>query len=992
LAHQALEMPTFPASSGIFDDTPIKQERPMRWPPLAPSSLKAKSSAILMAFVFAPTTLPAQSETQDEPYDEDTVLEEVIVTGTRIVRRDFNSPSPLTTISREAIEFSGQPTLEEYLNQMPQLQPVTGRALNNGSDGTTHLDLRSMGAGRTLTMLNGRRVAPSGVGSAIDLNNLPSTLVDRVEIITGGASTVYGSDAIAGVVNFITRDDFEGLSFEGGYNISEQGDADIWDANLVYGLPLDNGGNLTFYAGHYERKELFAGERAFTRIVWHDDEFTGELYRYGSSAIPNGRVTRFNADRSRTEFTFDPDGTPRLWDNRNDRYNFAPVNYLQTPQSRDTAGVFGQVPMSGDRELYFEASYAQNDVTLALAPTPYFGTPLINLDSPILTQETRALFSEPAFAPFDPSVPEGIAQVRLTRRLLEMGPRYKEFERDYRRAVIGMRGEFADNWNFDSWITYTDAQEIETNINDALFSRIQQGLMVDPATGQCYDTSNGCVPVNFFGEGNLSDEAVAFIRAPNTVNETNRTQWLASAVVTGTPFEIWSGPVDMAFGLEWRRDEADFAADPFLFTGDTVGISGGPPINGTESVYELYSEAVATLVQSKTSDQKLDIEMGARWSSYKNAGTVDTWKTGLSWTINDAFRVRTMLQHAVRAPNNAELFTQQQTFVSNWTSANFADPCSASEDPVGRGNAEKCIAQGLPADQVGVFEYTPFYPTTFVGGGNPNLEPESSDTFTFGFVFSPMSVPDLTVAIDYYDLEVTDTIGDISVDVVCFDPVNTSGVFCDSIQRDTTGNVSYIESFIQNRGVLATEGIDVQVQYSLDLPEALSAFDDVASLSVNATLTHIVSLETQDNVASQVFDCNGLFGWPCDTVFDGASHPENRMLANINYAAGPFNAHLTWRWIEGMDSASFLGLPFFYGPNFVSGQSITDIPAWSSLDLGLSYRFGDNAKVRFGINNLEDKDPPFTADWTFSNNTDSLMYDVFGRTYYLNFQYQFTGN
>ena len=229
----------------------------------------------------------AQEDTGSEAY-EDIFVEEVVVTGTRIHRRDFSSPSPLTTIDREDIEFSGQPTLEEYMNQMPQLQPVSGRGLNNGSDGTTKLDLRAMGPGRTLTMLNGRRLAPSGVGSAIDVNNLPSVLVDRVEIITGGASTVYGSDAIAGVVNFITRNDFEGLSFEGGYNVSEEGDADIWDANVVYGHEMQNGGHITAYAGVYERETLFASERELTNKVWTDDPFSspGQLRLGGSSAIP----------------------------------------------------------------------------------------------------------------------------------------------------------------------------------------------------------------------------------------------------------------------------------------------------------------------------------------------------------------------------------------------------------------------------------------------------------------------------------------------------------------------------------------------------------------------------------------------------------------------------------------------------------------------------------------------------------------------------------
>jgi len=274
---------------------------------------------------------------------------------------------------------------------------------------------------------------------------------------------------------------------------------------------------------------------------------------------------------------------------------------------------------------------------------------------------------------------------------------------------------------------------------------------------------------------------------------------------------------------------------------------------------------------------------------------------------------------------------------------------------------------------------------------DPNLEPESSDTFTIGFVYNPISIPTLTIAVDYYDLEVTDTIGFVDPGIVCLDPLNTAGLFCDKIKRDGTGNVSRIESNIQNRGVLATDGIDVQLRYQLDLPPSLSLFEDYARLSINTALTHVLSLKSQENIVTQVNECSGTFGWPCDEIFGGGSHPDNRMTTNVNYASGPFNAHLTWRWIDGMDTASGLGLPIFYGQGFVSSQSITEIPSWNYFDLGLSYQWGESTRVRFGINNVFDKESPFMADWVFTPNTDTLMYDVFGRTYYLNLSYQITG-
>jgi outer membrane receptor protein involved in Fe transport len=920
--------------------------------------------------------------------DEEFVIEEIVVTGTRIKRRDFVSPSPLVTVSREDLEFSGQPTLEEYLNKMPQMQPITGRAHNNGGDGSMNLNLRGMGPGRTLVLLNGRRIAPSGTGSAVDVNNLPSTLIERVEIITGGASTVYGSDAIAGVVNFITRDDFTGLSVEAGYNITAEGDANIWDANVVYGLDLADGGNITFFVGRYEREELFGSERAISSVVWSEDWVSGEWFEGGSANAPGGVVfnPRVDLGDGPVRVTWNPDGTPRAFVDPEDRYNYAPVNYLQTPLSRDSLGILGQVPLSDSWEAYFEAAYARNEAAATVAPAPYFSFATVNTDNPVLTPETQALFSRPEF-----DVGPGQAGMFLGSRLIGLGPRIIDNDREYMRLLAGLRGTFADGWELDAWFTYTDADEEQRYFNTGSISRIQQGLLIDPATGQCFDTSGGCVPVDLFGENRISPDALNFIRVDDVLNVTSRTQSLASVVVTGAPFEIWSGPVDMAFGVEWRRDEAHFSADDLVFTGDAIGLRARAPIDGTESVYELYAEAIFTLLESRSSAQKLELELGGRWSNYDNAGTVETWKAGLNWQVTDSLRFRTMAQRAVRAPNNAELFTAQFSEFSAFAGGFLVDPCSASQDPVGSGNVDKCLMQGLAESQIGVFEATPFYPTEFVSGGNPNLEPESSDTFTIGAVFNPVSFEGLTLAIDYYDLEIEDTIGGIEPDTICFDPLNTAGIFCDKLERDGTGNVFRVTSLTENRGLLATDGIDFQVQYATDLPESLALIGGDAQLSVGAMLTHVLSLDFQENIVTQVFDCRGKFGWPCWELFSGSSsgtYPENKLTTNFNYSSGPLTAHLAWRWIDGADNAAPLGSEICCGisdPVLATPQ----VPSWSYFDLGAAYEWNNGLLLRLGINNLFDKEPPLMGDGQLGPNTDELMYDVFGRTYYLNLRYQF---
>ncbi|MGD8356617.1 MAG: TonB-dependent receptor [Lysobacterales bacterium] len=932
----------------------------------------------------------AQDSPDPEPADQEpSIIEEVIVTGTRIKRRDFDSPSPLVTVPREDFEFSGQPMLDDYLNTLPQLQPFNGRTTNNGSDGTTALDLRGLGPGRTLVLLNGRRIAPSGTGSAVDVNNLPSILIDRVEIITGGASTVYGSDAIAGVINFITRSHLSGLSVEGSYSVTAKGDSDIWDANAVYGWDLSNDGNITFYGGRYEREELYADMRDISSQLFYDDWESGELKPGGSSTIPSGVVFKPQIDLGTGPgpVTWTRDGTPRPAVFPKDLYNYQPFNYLQTPLTRDTLGVLGTLPLAGRWESYFEASYARNKSESSLAPAPFDGYVAVNTDNPVLTAATRALFSREDFVVEDES---GLAFMTLARRLAEFGPRIIEHDHRYARFLAGIRGEFGSGWSLDAWLTYTDANEKQKYYNTGSNSRIQQGLLVDPATGQCFDTSGGCVPVDLFGEGNLSQEAQDFIRIDGVGTTTSRTQSLASIVVTGAPFEIWSGPVDMSFGLEWRSDNTRYRADDLLVTGDAIGLNADASIDGTESVYEFYSEALLSLWQSRTSGRRLQLEVGGRWSRYDRAGSVTTWKAGLNWQATDSLRFRTMMQHAVRAPNNEELFRAQLRYLaSNFVTDTRPDPCSASSNPVNEGNADKCIAQGLPASQIGVFEATPYYPVEYTSGGNLDLVPESSDTFTAGLVFSPKAVAGLTLSVDYYDLQVEDTIGDVSPRVVCFDPLNTAGVFCDKIQRDETGNVSAINALIQNRGLLATNGVDAQIQFLTELPSMLSIFGDTAHLSVNATLNHVFSLEFQQNTVSTGLNCTGKFGWPCAYALSNGvgTFPRNRMSTNLNYRIGPLTVHLTWQWIGSVDNASPLGAEAIYGFSDPVA-AIPRIGSWNYLDLGFAYWWDNGLLLRAGVNNLTDKDPPFMGDQN-ENNTDALMYDVFGRTYFVNLRYEF---
>lgn len=928
------------------------------------------------------TSVYAQDDSADVNADEYPV-EEIIVTGSRIKRRDFNSPSPIATIDRDAIDFSGQATLEEALNQMPQVVPDFGRTSNNPGDGTAKINLRGFGAGRTLVLLNSRRLSPSGVGSAIDVNNLPQALIERVEVITGGASTVYGSDAVAGVVNFITRKEYSGLNMLVSTNITAENDAESYDLNLAFGHDLANGrGNITYYAGAHERKPLFASERTLTRVTFENDDATGTLVESGSDVTPAAAIYFPEVDFGGGPFwtTFDPDGTPRAFNLPDDLYNFQEVNYLQTPLTRYTGGIMATFKLDNGTEIYLESGFSRNDTSQQLAPIPaiLFFVP-VNIDNPVLTPETRQLLID------NYEVAPGIASFIAGRRLPEVGPRRRDREGEYWRTVLGMRGELGNGWDIDGWITYTDSSEKTFLLNAASESHLFQGLLVDPLTGECFDPSDGCVPVDIFGEGRISQEAAAFLRIPNVVNKTEREQILASVVVTGTPLDTWAGPLDMAFGLEWRSDDARFKADDALFTDDALGYPGDAPVDGTETVVEFYTEAIVPLAQDAAWADYLGLEVGGRYSDYDNAGGIWTYKAGGEWQPFGSLRFRGMHQRSVRAPNNLELFQELFTQTGAFVGPNSSDdPCSASNDPIAAGNTEKCVLQGLDPSQIGIFEASPT-PVDFVQGGNPNLEPEVAKTWTIGAVITPEPMPNWTLAIDYFEMEVVDSIGGIDAVSICFDQRNTSNLFCENITRDSNAGGNIVEIFEpqSNRGLLDTAGIDTQINFAADLSSALSLFDGNAQISINLIWTHMLENRSQLNPVTQIIDCAGFFGGVCQNFDElvGGTLPENRVATNINYTSGPLSVHLTSQWIDGTTNAAIiesaiLGLP---EPN----QAIPTIGSKHYLSLGFGYEFNDSITARFGINNLTDTEAPNMANAVFTNNTDTLLYDVFGRSFYL---------
>ena len=946
----------------------------------------AAVAAVLGLFGVSPPISFAQdadANTADEP------IEEIVVIGSRLRRRDYSSPSPISTVDREALYASGQATLEASLGQMPQFIPNFDRTANNPGSGRAHVDLRGLGPGRTLVMLNGRRLAPSGIGTAVDLNNLPQALIESVEIVTGGASAVYGSDAVSGVVNFTLREHFEGFGLDTSVYTTEEGDSAIYDVNLAWGQNFAGDGNITLYGGYYDREETYADARAFTSVPWIDSTFSGELLQGGSPRVPEGLLADPDIDfgNGPNRTIFDPDGNPREFADPDDRYNYAPANFLQIPLTRYNAGLFFHHEITSRTETYLEASYSHSEVDRILAPVAA-GTYLeVNFDNPVLTPATQQLFADNLYPV---SANSGLGF--FLKRFREFGPRIFNTESEYARLLTGLRGNVGEDWYFDAWVTYTENHEDDRLFNDGSNSRWQQGLLVDPATGECFDSSAGCVPVDMFGAGRLSQEAVAFLRLPPLLSKTSRRQILASAFLRGPLFETRAGATEAAIGAEWRSDDGTFEADPYAFSGDSMTIGDDPesPVDGEEQVYEVYGELLVPLASGVVLADYLAIEIGGRYSRYDNAGKTTTYKGGIEWAPVPGLRFRGMFQRSMRAPNLLEAFAEQTVFDDFFVVDDPRDdPCSAASDPVASDNVDKCIATGLPADQIGVFEASQF-PTRFISGGNPDLEPEEADTVTLGVVIAPEAVPNLQVSVDYFDIEIAGQIGPLAAVEACFDPANTENLFCDQIRRDPRNyNVNEVREFNINRGTYRTSGLDTQLSYSMDLSNLLAIGNSGALFTANLIWTHLRRLSNQITPFGSSFECGGTFGWPCTEQNQGLTWPSDRLTARLRYDSGNLSAILHWRWIDRTANGAYMGAALMGIDPSELDLAVPDVPAKNYFDLGFAYRFGDHVTAGLTIANLGDTDPPMMADWVWDKNTDTRLYDIFGRSYTLSLSLEY---
>jgi len=949
---------------------------------LKKTPLASAISSITLATALAATSVAVPVFAADD----ENMIEEVVVTGSRIKRADFTSNAPVATIGSDQIDITGTINTESLLNTMPQMVPGFDRTSNNPGNGTATVDLRGLGTSRTLVLVNGTRANPTTQGGTVDINNIPAALIERVEVLTGGASAVYGSDAVAGVVNFILKDDFSGVSFSQSAEQTENGDAALYSTNLTIGANFDDGrGNVAVNLSYTDREDLFQGDRDFSTFAQFDSsDANGNpiLIDGGSSGVPGtsifaGALGDFSPDSFGA--TFDPDGSIRPFitsGSNNDFYNYAPVNYIQLPQERYQATALGHYEFMDGHEAYGRAMYTSSRVPQQLAPTPIFASgSQFTLDgSPFFPAATQQILSD-AFGDGVDTDGDGIddtASAFVRRRLEEVGPRISDDLYTGFQIKGGIRGEIPNTtWTYDAYIQEGSVTSSATQSGNVNRDRFAQALLLDlaadPTGATCADSSaNGsttdCAPINIFGAGNISQDGAAFLRtavaAIGTFDQT-----VASVNFAGELFQMSGGAVGAAIGYEHQSHASDFRPSQDLAAGTIAGFNGSPASGGAYRVDSYYGELYVPLLRDMAMAEAVDLELAYRSSDYSTVGTVDSFKVSGSWAFNEQIRLRAGFNTAVRAPNIGELFSPQGEGFPGST-----DPCAAEGAPSAAVQAI-CVATGVPTAVVG----SPAINLAAgqvrqLSGGNPLLTEEDAETLTVGIVIEPEMIEGLTISVDYFDIEIEDAIssfggGANNVLTTCYDAANAQGgagsPFCNAVTRRADGTIDFVSVTQQNVASITLNGVDVLASYDTELFGGNMRINYVGTFTNESDFTPFEG--------GDVITCAGEFGNDC-----GEPLPEYKHRVTANWSRDNITAQLLWRYI-GETSDDDEGSVYF----------VETLDGENYFDAAVSYAFNDNFAVNVGVDNLLDTDPPILGDNQEQANTYPATYDVFGRTWYV---------
>ena len=931
--------------------------------------------------------------------------ETIVVTGSRIARRDFVADSPITTVSQESLLKNGPATVETTLNQLPQFAASSGGATQAGANqqargARANLNLRGLGVARTLVLLDGKRLQPSDpFGNAVDLNTIPTAILANVEIISGGASAVYGSDAVAGVVNLITKKRFEGIQVDLQAGESSRSDARSVDASVLMGGKFADGrGSSLVSLSIFDRDAAYRDRRSFFDNTGDTNappqgRFTPSAGNLPSAAAVNALFASYGAkapapnqplsiNRDNTLFATAPAQNLRL--TAADGFVMQPGNtgfvVALTPHEAGTLlnptrryNGFGTWDLKLGRDLsaYASVNYSQyaarNQQRGTLNGTsPVASVPVTN---PFLPADLRTLLA---------SRPNPNANFNFSFFGDRVGPQIFDYEYQVGQLTAGLKGSVGiKDWKWDAYAstghtTYDLTATGYVNIN-ALQSLLNAP---DGGVGLC---SGGYAPFSF---APLSASCASYVS--RTLKEkTTLSQNIVEATVQGHLVDLPAGEARFAAGLDSRSVSYDFRGDDQQTFNEVFFSRPVSNSAGKSKVNEIFAESSLPLLRDKPLARSLDLGLALRSSDYNTTGVVNAYKASLDWDVVQAMRLRGGYQRAVRAPSVGELFGGGRSISSNIgsTAAGQGDPCDVTSKYRTGADAAKvaalCAAQGVPAG----YRFTGTTVTTSQQG-NPNLDAEIADTYTVGVVLqSPFSQPLLsgvTIALDFYRIAVKGAIGYMTTSVnlqSCYNgdgsnpSYSPSNYNCGLLHRDANGNLSFPTEPEFNLSGYRTAGFDLTLDWKLNLAR-IGFGPESGRVGINSVISRTSTYEIQNLASGPFVNFAGTTGNTQIDTFT-ASHPKWKAATTFNYGVGPVDLTLGWQYIGKMGSATNVLTP---------SANVAGVGAVNYFDLMARWKYSKNIEFRASVQNLTDRAPPTGPT---AGATDVVAYDVLQRRYAL---------
>jgi iron complex outermembrane recepter protein len=942
--------------------------------------------ALIAALLPAPVAALAQEQPQAGP------IEEILVTGTRIRRGGMEGISPVNVISREQIEQSGLSSIGDFLQQLTGSGSALNTKFNSSGNfgfppdgggvgaGSTTVDLRHLGSKRVLVLVDGMRwvneSSASGVSTAVDLNTIPLAAVERIEVLEDGASTLYGSDAIGGVVNIITRREVDGVRIDAQYGQYDEGDGETQNYSISFGGQSERM-DFLMVASFVEQRMISSGDRAQSSFP-----VPGTGVAFGSSGTPNGRFIFINPEPNAVcpldegvavcDITT-PNGTN--WPNgpvfpddfipfsTENRFNFSPFNLLLTPNRRENLFAKLNFELTPDVNWYTRFSYTERKSTNRAAPEPIFLGPFAGTGNPLADEITISATNP--YNPFGMDLVSGENFLLLGRRPVEIGPRI--FQQDVQTTYFatGLEGTVSlggRTYFWDANAVRGENEATQTTFNSLNIARIARGL------GPIDDCTGSCVPVNLFGgPGTLTTEMIDYIRPVLTDrSENNLTMFAVN--FSGDAFALPAGPLAFAVGAEHRRQDGFYRPDALTVAGEGNGVPS-LPTDGSFEVDEAYLELNVPILSDAPLAQRLELSAATRYSDYSTFGDDFTSKLGLRWHVTDDLLIRGTYAEGFRAPSIGELFGSDSRF-----DATLQDPCSA---PVAPGLAANCAALGVPAG------YTQPNPQISVTtGGNSALQPETADSYTAGFVWSPAFARDtawasrLEFEFTWYRHELEGAIQAIDAQTqlnLCVQTLDPN--ICEGIVRVPAGAISSFSNRLVNLGSIETEGWDFDVFWS-------SPVFAWGQLSVSWQNTFVDKYEAIG--AGGIRQPNE----PGVEVND-SSIPEWTSTLGTTWTWGQFTGFWGIRYIDSLTEDCIPGLiPFGVCSDPEGGSNRLPSVTYHDFQFGYQPTQAEGLTVTLGLNNVFDKDPPICLSCSL-NGMDASTHDLPGRFWYLRLTYEF---